>query len=115
MEPSVETKIKDILEDYNLLAHQTCEFQCPEKEKETQLLEEISSLFSTQQAQMEYLLLQEYAHPTEDGYCCACDYDIAVLERQIEETKAQMRDKVAGLEEDEYGMVSLDDVLNILE
>jgi len=49
---------------------------------------------STQQAQMREEIEQEYAHPIENGYCCACEYDIAVMESKILESKQQYRDNL---------------------
>jgi len=41
----------------------------------------LSSELSKQKEELE----EKYAHPTGEGWCCACDYDIAVMEEEIEE------------------------------
>ena len=33
------------------------------------------------------------SHETESGFCCACDYDIAVMNKKIEEAKQKIFDK----------------------
>jgi hypothetical protein len=33
---------------------------------------------------------REEAHKTENGYCCACDYDIAVMEEKIKQTREEV-------------------------
>ncbi len=35
----------------------------------------------------------EEAHNTEDGYCCACDYDIAVMEGKIKQARKETIEK----------------------
>ena len=37
------------------------------------------------------------AHDTEDGYCCACDYDIACMEEEIEkQVERRLRRRAKG-------------------
>ena len=36
---------------------------------------------------------QEEAHPTEYGYCCACDYDIAVMNDRIAQAREEAEDR----------------------
>ena len=39
---------------------------------------------------------REESHNTEDGYCCACDYDIAVMNEAIQSYRQELRKKVKG-------------------
>ena len=39
---------------------------------------------------------REESHNTEDGYCCACDYDIAVMNEEIQSYRQELRKKVKG-------------------
>mgnify|MGYP007090105319 CR=1 FL=1 len=34
------------------------------------------------------------AHNTESGYCCACDYDIAVMEEKIDKAREEERERI---------------------
>jgi len=36
----------------------------------------------------------EGSHPTENGYCCACSYDIVCLEGKIAEAKEELRGEI---------------------
>lgn len=37
------------------------------------------------------------AHNTADGYCCACDYDIAVMKDKISQAKEEMKKDIQKL------------------
>lgn len=50
----------------------------------------IKSLIS--KAQKEYL--KTHAHDTKDGWCCACDYDMAVMETKISNAQREAELKV---------------------
>lgn len=40
-------------------------------------------------------------HSTEQGYCCACDYDIAVMERKIKEAQREVVEAILDWIDDE--------------
>jgi len=44
---------------------------------------EIKQFISTLLKKQKEKLQDQYAHPTEEGYCCACDYDIAGFEQKL--------------------------------
>ena len=39
---------------------------------------------------VEQLAANIYAHPTEDGWCCACEADVAFAEVWLRETKPEI-------------------------
>ena len=45
--------------------------------------DDLLKLISTLLKEQKEKLRDQYAHPTEEGYCCACDYDIAGFEQKL--------------------------------
>ena len=75
-----------------------------------------------QQENDEYLDEQagEEAHRTEEGYCCACGYDMAVMAEKIEKAKVKERQRVVEMIEGkikeavEWGDYTGEEVKNLL-
>lgn len=38
---------------------------------------------------------ESYAHSTENGYCCACPYDIACLEEEVKHSQQQLLERLS--------------------
>ena len=54
----------------------------------------ISSLLLSEKEKVEVELAEKYAHKTEEGWCCACPYDIMQLNKRIDEEKSRLLQQI---------------------
>lgn len=55
---------------------------------------------------------ESYAHSTENGYCCACPYDIACLEEEVKRSQQQLLERLSeGVKKDKKAIPSNEDEL----
>ena len=58
------------------------------------------------------------AHETENGWCCACDYDLIELENRIKQAEERERNKILNalryvVAEDEDGYDTLEEIIKV--
>jgi hypothetical protein len=61
----------------------------------------IGEVYNNEATNLIFSKLQE-AHPTKDGYCCACDYDIAGFKKELQEAQKEYAEEIIGKDEKEY-------------
>ncbi len=44
--------------------------------------------------QILFLIKEEKPHPTKNGYCCACEYDLAVFKKKLKEEKQKWAEEI---------------------
>jgi len=72
------------------------------------IIPQIKDLLTSKEEENKKLrkVIAELSHPREDGWCCACEADIAFLEGRIKDYKAEMIEKI-GVLRDKFQPLSL--------